>query len=84
MPIFKALKKLMLSLRRVKHVKMGGVIESDEVYVTAGLKGGNSSQRIGRKPGRRGLRRCGERISQPSSSSLRGVVEKIIFPQRGC
>jgi len=36
-------------LRRVKHVKMGGVIESDEVYVTAGLKGGNSSQRIGRR-----------------------------------
>jgi len=62
MPIFKALKKLMLSLRKTQHMRMGGAVESDEVYVTAGLKGRNNSERIrriGRKPRRRGLRRRG-------------------------
>jgi transposase-like protein len=56
MPIFKALKKLMLSLRKTQPTKMSGVVEVDEVYVTAGLKGRNNSQRIkrlGRKPRRR-------------------------------
>jgi len=65
-------------------MEMRGDVESDEAYVTAGLKGRNNSGRImgiGRKHRRRGLRRRGERISQPSSSSLRGVVEKIIFPK---
>jgi transposase-like protein len=62
MPIFKALKKLMLSLRKTQHMRMGGAVESDEVYVTAGLKGRNNSERIrriGRKPRRRGLKRRG-------------------------
>jgi hypothetical protein len=79
MPIFKALKKIMLSLRWAKHMEMSGAIESDEVYVTAGLKGRNNCQRIrriGRKPRRRSLRRCGGRISQLFSSLLRGVAEK--------
>lgn len=62
MPVFKALKKLMLSLRAIQPKGMDGVVESDEVYVTAGLKGRNNSHRIkrlGRKPRRRGLRRRG-------------------------
>jgi transposase-like protein len=62
MPIFKALKKLMLILRRDKHMGMRGAVESDEVYVTAGLKGRNNSERIrriGGKPRRRGLKRRG-------------------------
>jgi len=63
MPIFKALKRLMLSLRGEKQpVKMGGAVECDEVYVTAGLKGRNNSlriKRLGRKSRRRGLRRRG-------------------------
>ena len=68
-------------------MEMRGDVESDEAYVTAGLKGRNNSGRImgiGRKHRRRGLRRRGERISQPSSSSLRGVAEKIIFTSGGC
>jgi len=43
-------------------MRMGGVVEFDEVYVTAGLKGRNNSERIrriGGKPRRRGLRRRG-------------------------
>ena len=41
---------------------MGGVVECDEVYVTAGLKGRNNGGRIeglGRRPRRRGLKRRG-------------------------
>jgi hypothetical protein len=83
----KALRKLMLSLRRTKHMRMGGAVESDEVYVTACLKGRNNSRRIkriGRKPRRRGSRRRGSwREDKPqSSSSLREVVEKTTSPQK--
>lgn len=63
MPVFRALKRLMLHVREgVKPVEMDGAVESDEIYVTAGLKGRNNSDRIrrlGRKPRRRGLRRRG-------------------------
>jgi hypothetical protein len=72
----------MLILRRAKHMRMGGAVESDEVYVTAGLNGRNNSERIrriGRKPRRRDLKSVG-RISQQSSYSLGGVW-RIIFHQ---
>ncbi len=62
MPIFKAVKRLMLRLRALQPVGMDGSVESDEIYVTAGLKGRNNSHRIkrlGRKPRRRGLKRRG-------------------------
>jgi hypothetical protein len=52
----------MLSLRKTQHMRMSGAVEFDEVYVTAGLKGRNNSERIrriGRKPRCRGLRRRG-------------------------
>ena len=51
---------------------MRGCVESDEIYVTAGLKGRNNSQRIkriGRRPGRRGLKRRGRgtwRVDKPA------------------
>jgi hypothetical protein len=85
MPIFKALKKLMLSLRKTQHMRMGGAVESDEVYVTAGLKSRNNSE-LGGLGGSldvevlRGVDRGG-RISQQSSYSLGGVVWKTIFHQ---
>ncbi len=43
------MKRLMLSLRRGEQpVKMGGAVEFDEIYLTAGLKGRNNSHRIKR------------------------------------
>jgi len=81
MPIFRALKRLMLSLRGEKQpVKMGGAVECDEVYVTAGLKGGNNGARIrrlGRMPRRRGLRRRGRGAwnnDKPPTSWSRGMM----------
>ena len=63
MPIFKTLKRIMHKLRcGAKPVRVGGAVECDEVYVTAGLKGRNNSHRIerlGRKPRCRGLKRRG-------------------------
>ncbi|MGC9164471.1 MAG: transposase [Thermoprotei archaeon] len=61
--MFRAVKKLMINLRKeTQPVKMSGAVKSDEVYVTAGLKGRNNSERIkrlGRKPRRRGLKKRG-------------------------
>ncbi len=66
MTVFRAMKRLLLSLReRAQSVRMNVAVESDEVYVTAGLKGGNNSHRIkrlGRKPRRRGLKRRGRGV----------------------
>jgi transposase-like protein len=54
MTIFRALRKLILRIGEgLQPVKMGGAVECDELYVTAGLKGRNNSQRIkrfGREP----------------------------------
>ena len=75
MPVFKALKRLMLRLRKTQKVVMNGVVESDEVYVTAGLKGRNSNERIkrlGGKPRCRGLKRRGRgawSVDKPAVSS---------------
>jgi hypothetical protein len=76
----------MLILSRAKHMEICGAVESDEVYVTSGLKGRNNSERIrriGRKPRRRDLKSMdhGGRISQQSSYSLGGVMWRIIFHQ---
>ncbi|KPV64495.1 MAG: hypothetical protein AOA65_0954 [Candidatus Bathyarchaeota archaeon BA1] len=47
MTTFKALKRLMLSLRKeAQPVKMDGAAESEEIYVTSGLKGRNNRHRI--------------------------------------
>lgn len=63
MTTFKALKKLVLCIGvELQPVKMSGAVECDELYITAGLKGRNNSQRIkrlGRKPRCRGLKRRG-------------------------
>ena len=54
---------------------MNGVVESDEIYVSAGLKDRNNSRRIkhlGRKPRCRGLKRRGRGAwseDKPQSSS---------------
>ena len=45
MTVFKALRKLMLKLKDGK-VEFRGVVEVDELYVNAGLKGRNNSVRI--------------------------------------
>jgi len=79
MPIFKALKKLMLNLRKTQPTKMSGVVEADEVYVTAGLKGRNNSQRIkklGRKPRRRGLKRRGRGTWSEDKPAIFILVER--------
>jgi transposase len=79
MPIFKALKKLMLNLRKTQPTKMSGVVEADEVYVTAGLKGRNNSQRIkrlGRKPRRRGLKRRGRGTWSEDKPAVFILVER--------
>jgi hypothetical protein len=88
MPIFKALKKIMLSLRKAKNMEMSRVVESDEMYVAAGLKGRNNSEKTkkiveslgGEVLGGVGVEH-GEGISQQSSSSLREVVEKTTSHQ---
>ena len=63
-------------------MKMCGAVESDEVYVTAGLKGRNNSGRImgiGRKARRRGLRRRGSwREDKPAILVERGGGEDYI------
>jgi len=46
MLISKALKKLMLNLRKTQPIKINEVVESDEIYATAGLEGRNNGQRI--------------------------------------
>jgi hypothetical protein len=40
--------------------KLGAEVEADEVYITAGSKGNNSSRPKDRKPRRRGLKKRGE------------------------
>jgi hypothetical protein len=42
------LKRLMLRIEKAKPVNMDGVFESDEIYVTAVLKGRSNSLRIKR------------------------------------
>ena len=61
MTVFKALRKLMLRLKDGK-VEFRGVVEVDELYVNAGLKGRNNSVRIKhlcRESRRRAFRRRG-------------------------
>jgi len=59
-PVFTALKVVMLRLRRgAKPVRMSGVVESDEICITSGLKGRSNSARMRRLGRRRGLRRRG-------------------------
>jgi transposase len=79
MPVFRALKRLMLSLRGPQPVRMDGAVESDEVYVTAGLKGRNNSHRIkrlGRRPRRRGLRRRGRGTWSEDKPAVFVLVER--------
>ena len=80
MTVFRAVKGLMLTLRReAQPVRMGGAVESDEVYVTAGLKGRNNShriQRLGRRPRRRGLRRRGRGTWDQDKPAVFVLVER--------
>jgi transposase-like protein len=58
---------------------MSGAVESDEVYVTAGLKGRNNSQsikRLGRKPRRRWLRRRGRGRWSQDKPAIFTLVER--------
>jgi transposase-like protein len=63
MTVFRALRRLTLRIGgELQPVRMSGAVECDELYVTAGLKGRNNSQRIkrsGREPRCRGLKRRG-------------------------
>jgi len=80
MTVFRAVKGLMLSLKEeTQPVKMDGAVESDEVYVTAGLKGRNNSRRIkglGRRPRRRGLRRRGRGTWDQDKPAVFVLVER--------
>jgi len=61
MSVFRACKRILVSLNQPT-VKLGGVVEVDESYQTAGLKGRNNSSLIkmlGRVPRSRGLKRRG-------------------------
>ena len=61
MSVFRACKRILISLNQPT-VKLGGVVEVDESYQTAGLKGRNNSSLIkmlGRVPRSRGLKRRG-------------------------
>ena len=79
MPVFKALKKLMLRLRVPQPMGMEGPVESDEVYVTAGFKGRNNSlriKRLGRGPRRRGLKRRGRGTWSQDKPAVFILVER--------
>lgn len=80
MPVFRALKRLMLHVgKEAQPVKMDGAVESDEIYVTAGLKGRNNRDRIrrlGRKPRRRGLRRRGRGTWREDKPPIFILVER--------
>lgn len=80
MTAFRTVKRLILSLKKgSKPVKMDRAGRSDEIYVTAGLKGGNNSHRIkrlGRRPRRRGLKRCGRGTWSQDKPAVFILVER--------
>ena len=78
--MFRAVKRLMLNLRmEAQPAKMDVAVESDEIYVTTGLKGRNNSERIkrlGRKPRRRGLKRRGRGAWNQDKPPIFVLVER--------
>jgi hypothetical protein len=62
MTAFRFTKRIQKSLLRVPKIKLSGDVEVDEMYLKAGLKGKNFSEKIkeiGRKARKRGLKRRG-------------------------
>ena len=54
-------------------IKLKGIVEMDEVYVKAGLKG---KRNLKRKPRIRGLKRCGRGTYAVDKPPILGVVER--------